>query len=1109
MAVALVFAMVADVHSRLGSKWNCGISICLDRCDCLWQSTAGVRAGCRRDMGVACGRRRTCGAYDDSHATGFLGELACEEEDVKLGRTLLVLVSLTSILVVIPRISTVHAANWSVNPTYSATCMLGHYAQDSGSASGGGDSYHTAGASCNGAGYLQADADSIFAGQSSANANLTFVDSQSFSVPNDGQSYTQLSISATYFVIGFLWSNGYASLGLYDARSQLQVSLSLVVNGVPLANSTTVDRGWGTECSVSGITLDPSLQVKTCLEGAASLPLYSRFTAMTGYRLYPGNTYALRLSFIASSNSWSGGLSMGDSHTCFVYQSPATDAGQCAATTIYTAPPQSPTTQCPSGAFSNPCYYVQWQYATYSFSDMFPGPAGFGILPQTIVTGSPTLWNTGSQNMASPDGQYVKLPGAFPMQVATGGWGYSVNLPTGSTITKVEVVSLHYEVASVSGSYQVICANLMPSGSQNCNSVPYRASPALDSFDVTFLKSTWNSGDVSNIKAIWKVGGVDSYLDWLALRITYTLPPVYQNGPSWSQPLNITAVNGFSSTVSLTAIVSTNGPQNPPALSISQSSLAVSSSPPAPGLPASYVLSLSISATSSTTPGSYTVTVTATGGGITQLAYVTVLVALVDPAVTLSLSQHTVHQGVNNVIILNAAEANTGNVQVPAETVYFLSNNVQIASWVPSTSTLSPGQLVSGSANWNVQSLPVGIYNITAYVQPLQYEYLATNRMMTRLDVDPAGVDFGVSTSTGTVYVPRGGSGNVPITLSASNGFSGGITATGSTSSGLSWDFPPVFRPDNGHATFYVNGTATSATIAINATQTATLGSQTITVTVSSDLPLSHSITLTVVVQPPEFNFSISAKPTSVSIAQGNFGLSNISLVSLRGWSGWVTLNYFSTVNGIYMAVMPMNLTIASGATVNDSPTIGVPCNVPTGTYPNALTVNGTNGYLEFHSVSISVTVTSYTCNSGGGGGSVAYGTLVTLADGSRVPVQSLRVGDQLLGYNTATGQLAGSVVSSIKTVITGNQLIIITDTGQPFRVDANPAQTLWVKTASGSIGWLSVTQIKVGDSLFTVNGWVPVTVIQFAPAGQHIMFDITATVPYFASGYLDPVHKM
>jgi hypothetical protein len=130
------------------------------------------------------------------------------------------------------------------------------------------------------------------------------------------------------------------------------------------------------------------------------------------------------------------------------------------------------------------------------------------------------------------------------------------------------------------------------------------------------------------------------------------------------------------------------------------------------------------------------------------------------------------------------------------------------------------------------------------------------------------------------------------------------------------------------------------------------------------------------------------------------------------------------------------------------------------------------------------------------------------MADGSQVPVQNLKVGDLMLGYDPTTGKYTVSTVKSITVVDTSNMLVIHTSAGTPFRVDANPRQTLWAKAPDGTTAWKPVTQIKPGDQLFTPNGWVQVTSIEFAPAGTHVMFDIIATVPYFADGYLDPIYK-
>jgi len=145
-------------------------------------------------------------------------------------------------------------------------------------------------------------------------------------------------------------------------------------------------------------------------------------------------------------------------------------------------------------------------------------------------------------------------------------------------------------------------------------------------------------------------------------------------------------------------------------------------------------------------------------------------------------------------------------------------------------------------------------------------------------------------------------------------------------------------------------------------------------------------------------------------------------------------------------------------------------------------------------------------CTTGGGGAcSLAQGTLITITDGKKVPVQNLKIGDQMLGYDPGTGVYSISIVKATKTVITNNILIINTERGMPLRTDSSPTEILWAKLKNGTSLWLPVTQLTPDDSLFTNGGWIKVTSLQPITTGRHVMYDITATIPYFANGYLDP----
>ncbi len=179
----------------------------------------------------------------------------------------------------------------------------------------------------------------------------------------------------------------------------------------------------------------------------------------------------------------------------------------------------------------------------------------------------------------------------------------------------------------------------------------------------------------------------------------------------------------------------------------------------------------------------------------------------------------------------------------------------------------------------------------------------------------------------------------------------------------------------------------------------------------------------------------------------------------------------------------------------------------------NLLQLIGKNATLTYTYDSRNRVLTeTYDVNGGTVGGSVAYGTLVTLADRTAVPVQNLKAGMQVLSYNTTSSQYEVSTITRIDVVITRNMLIIDTQDPLPLRVDNSTAQKLWVKKSDGTIGWISVTQIRPLDYLYNAmdQRWTMVKRIGLAPRGIHVMYDIFTAEPhnYIANNYLDPVKE-
>jgi len=160
---------------------------------------------------------------------------------------------------------------------------------------------------------------------------------------------------------------------------------------------------------------------------------------------------------------------------------------------------------------------------------------------------------------------------------------------------------------------------------------------------------------------------------------------------------------------------------------------------------------------------------------------------------------------------------------------------------------------------------------------------------------------------------------------------------------------------------------------------------------------------------------------------------------------------------------------------------------------------------VETHILQIDLQVTQ-----GGGGGSVAAGTLITLADSSEVAAQNLKVGMQVLSYDMSTHQYVASTITRYFSIVTNNMMEIDTSTGKPLIVDQNPAQKLYVQLPDGTVTLMSVTELQVGYKLFypLSQQWTTITALHYQNTGTHVMYDIYTTAPgnYIANGILDPL---
>src|SRR3989449_5337584 len=129
------------------------------------------------------------------------------------------------------------------------------------------------------------------------------------------------------------------------------------------------------------------------------------------------------------------------------------------------------------------------------------------------------------------------------------------------------------------------------------------------------------------------------------------------------------------------------------------------------------------------------------------------------------------------------------------------------------------------------------------------------------------------------------------------------------------------------------------------------------------------------IVSAPPPDFSISSNPNSVTVQQGSSVISTVTLTSLNGFSGPLTLSTNAQSSGLAWSLKPTAVTLASGATVTSVLTVNASTTGPTGAYqpgdyeavasqvgPYQAVVTATNGTLT-HTATVTVNVTSSNAN--------------------------------------------------------------------------------------------------------------------------------------------------
>ena len=195
--------------------------------------------------------------------------------------------------------------------------------------------------------------------------------------------------------------------------------------------------------------------------------------------------------------------------------------------------------------------------------------------------------------------------------------------------------------------------------------------------------------------------------------------------------------------------------------------------------------------------------------------------------------------------------------------------------------------------------------------------------------------NFTLSASPTNLTTTQGTSGQSTITITPQNGFSSSVSFTASA------------LPNGVTASFNPSSDPALTTLTINATSTAAIGSATVTITgTSGGLTRQTKVNLTV---NPAGNYTLSASPNALTIAQGNHGASTITVNPFNGFNGAVSLSASGLPNGVTASFNP-------GATGVSSLAFTASATAATGTV--TVTITGTCANLTA-STTVSLTVTA------------------------------------------------------------------------------------------------------------------------------------------------------
>jgi len=573
---------------------------------------------------------------------------------------------------------------------------------------------------------------------------------------------------------------------------------------------------------------------------------------------------------------------------------------------------------------------------------------------------NPTIYGLGAASLSSDlhdiitgnNGGYSALPG---YDLATG-WGSPAGQPLINALTgsaNAPAFGLSSSAATLSiapgasgtstitvGAQQGFASavNLTVSGLPPGVTASFTPVSATTTSTLTLIAS---SSAAAGTTALTITGTSGSLSSTAKLALTITGPPSFAltatpatlsiaQGSSGTSAIAISVQNGFNGTVTFAA----SGLPSGVTASFSAASSTASST-------------LTLKTTSSAASGTSTVTVTGTSGALNSK--ITIALTISTPAnFTLSATPAAV----------SVSQGLSGTSTIGIAPISGFSGTVALAaSGLPAGVTASFGVVTAGHSTLtftSASSAAAGVSTVTISGT----SGTAVSKITIALTI-AAPPSFTISATPASVSISPSASVASSIAITSLNGFNGTVALA---ASGL---------PAGVTATF---GSASAAprSVTFAAASTVAAGVSTVTITGTSGTLTSRATIALTITAPP--TFTLSASPSTLSIAQGAAGTSILTLNPQNGFASTVTLN---------IAGLPAG--VSGSFSAGTSPTTCLFKLAAAGSAvagPSTVTITGKSGSLT-QTVTISLTVTAASAANGAVNLSSSYNVMGAVTDGA------------------------------------------------------------------------------------------------------------------------------